>query len=257
MRLHAKSTLLIFAVAAFLCAPESARPQQQNSAVAPSHTDSMTGMNMQEGDHDSADSGAADSANETMSSTHMDTGPHMYMTALRPPTAADQARAAQLATTLRQSIEKYRDYHVALADGFKIFLPNVPQEHYHFTNYANALKAQFVFDATRPTSLLYKKTADGYKLEGAMYTAPRSYTENQLNQRVPLSVARWHEHVNLCSPPKGTPPRDADWTKFGLRGSIATEASCVEAGGRWHPIILNWMVHVYPFETDPSKVWAH
>ena len=31
-----------------------------------------------------------------------------------------------------------------------------------------------------------------------MYTAPNSFNEDNLDQRIPLSVAQWHEHVNLC-----------------------------------------------------------
>ena len=67
----------------------------------------------------------------------------------------------------------------------------------------NALAAQFSFDPTKPTSLLYKKVNGEYQLEGAMYTAPKRFTEDQLNERIPLSIAHWHEHVNLCLPPKG------------------------------------------------------
>ena len=40
----------------------------------------------------------------------------------------------EFSQTLRPAIEKYKDYHVALNDGFKIFGPNVPQPRYHFTN---------------------------------------------------------------------------------------------------------------------------
>jgi hypothetical protein len=188
---------------------------------------------------------------------HMDMGPHMHMTTLRAPSAADQQRADEIVSTLRTSIAKYEDYHAALADGYKIFGPNVPQPQYHFTNSRYALKAQFVFDAEHPTSLLYKKTADGYQLAGAMYTAPRRYTDEQLNERVPLSIARWHEHVNFCLPRLGTPIQSVDWKQFGLKGSIVTEEACDAAGGRWYPIVFGWMVHVYPFESDPAKVWAH
>jgi hypothetical protein len=249
---------LIVSAAFLLCVlPVHSQTPQANSATPSSGTDGMSGMDMSHMDHGDADAAASKGADNAMSDMHMDMGPHMHMTELRPTNAGDEARAEQLVATLRQSIEKYRDYHAALADGFKIFLPNIPQPQYHFTNYANGLKAQFVFDPTRPTSLLYKKTADGYELVGAMYTAPRSFTEDQLNERVPLSVARWHEHVDFCTPPRGTPMKDADWTKFGLRGSIATQEACEQAGGVWHPIVFNWMVHVYPFETDPSKIFAH
>lgn len=97
---------------------------------------------------------------------------HMTMTPPRPPAPGDSARAAQIVMTLRAAITKYRDVNVALADGYKPFLPNVPQDVYHFTKRGNGIKAAFAFDAARPTSLLYKKTASGYVLLGAMYTAP-------------------------------------------------------------------------------------
>ena len=29
-------------------------------------------------------------------------------------------------------------------------------------------------------------------------------SEDQLSERVPLSVAQWHAHVNLCFPPEGS-----------------------------------------------------
>ena len=73
---------------------------------------------------------------------------------------------------------------------------------------------------------------------------------------MPLSVARWHKHVNLCMPQKDTPVPDVDWKKFGFTGSIATQDACEQAGGRWFSQIFNWMIHVYPFETDTSRVWA-
>jgi hypothetical protein len=50
--------------------------------------------------------------------------------------------------------------------------------------------------------------------------------------------------------------RSADWTKFGLRGSIATQEACAAAGGRFHPVIFGWVVHVYPYEDSLDKVFA-
>ena len=113
----------------------------------------------------------------------------------------------------------------------------------------------FTFDPARPTSLLYRKTKDGYELIGAMYTAPRSVSLEELDERIPLGVARWHQHTNLCMPKRGQAPH-ADWTRFGLTGSISTEEECQEAGGRFYPVIFGWMVHVYPFESSLAKVWA-
>lgn len=180
---------------------------------------------------------------------------HMRMTAMRPQSAEDAARANEIVAELRSGIEKYKDYHVALNEGYKIFLPNLPQPEYHFTNYWNGFLEAFNFDASRPTSLLYRKTSNGYGLVGGMYTMPKRATEDQLNSRIPLSVAMWHLHTNLCMPPKDQ-LRTADWTKFGLRGSIATQEACDAAGGRFRPSIFGWMVHVYPYEDSVEKVFA-
>jgi hypothetical protein len=170
-------------------------------------------------------------------------------------TVEDTQRANEIIAQLRTGIEKYKDYHAALNDGYKIFLPNLPQPEYHFTNYVNGFLEALSFDPARPTSLLYKKTPTGYELVGAMYTMPKSATEEQLNVRVPLSVAMWHLHTNLCMPPRDQ-RRSADWTKFGLKGSIATEEGCDAAGGRFRPVIFGWMVHVYPYEDSVDKIFA-
>jgi hypothetical protein len=252
---------ILLTAAAFLMVPLFAPslPAQQasssQSSPAQAH-DSVAGMDM--GQHDSAkNSDATKAANDAMSDHDMDMSAHMYMTALRPANPADEQRAEEILAQLRPAIEKYKDYRVALADGFKIFGPNVPQPQYHFTNYAYAMEASFKFDPARPTSLLYKKTKDGYELVGAMYTARKLASEDDLNARVPLSVGRWHKHTNLCLPPRGTSLQNVNFKEFGLRGSIATEDACEQAGGRWFPQIFGWMVHVYPYETDPSKMWAH
>jgi len=179
---------------------------------------------------------------------------HMKWTALRTETQEDHARADALLATLRANIDKYKDYRVALDEGYKPFHAELPMDEYHFTNYAHAFRAGFQFDPAKPTSLLYKRTANGWELTGAMYTAPRRYTEEQLDERVPLSVVRWHAHVNLCVPKEHLAL--ADWTKFGPAGSIATEEACDAAGGRFVPQIFGWMVHIYPWETDADKIWA-
>lgn len=250
------SAALIFTVAIFAIPFASAQSTQN----AHSGQDSMPGMDMsqmapmpgQNSDPATAATGAM--SDEDMHGMNMHA--HMHMTDLRPPNAVDQKRADEIVAELRPAIEKYKDYRVALADGYRIFGPNVPQDIYHFTNYRNGALAALKFDPTRPSSLLYKKTNDGYTLVGVMYTAPRRFSEEQINARVPLSVARWHEHVNLCLPPLGMGLK-ADFKEFGPNGSIATEQACKAAGGRWYPIIFGWMVHVYPFETDPNKIWAH
>jgi hypothetical protein len=188
---------------------------------------------------------------------HMDMGPHMKMTALHQPKPGDVARSQEVAEAARKASERYMDYHTALADGYRIFHPQVPQKMYHFTNYRYAMEAAFRFNPEHPTSLLYEKHGDDYKLIGVMYTAPKRFTEDQLDQRIPLSVAQWHEHVNFCAPPADKRKEMlAPHPQFGLRGSITTQEACDAAGATFRPVIFNWMVHVYPFEKDQAKVWS-
>lgn len=231
-----------------MTAPVAAQGPQSTDSSIPAMTPAMT-MD--------ADDASVGEHNAMVDMQHIHTGnsPHMRMTRPRPETSEDQKRANEVVDQLRAGIEKYKDYHVALNDGYKIFMPNVPQKEYHFTNYENGFLESFTFDPARPTSLLYKKTASGYELVGAMYTMPKRATEDQLNDRVPLSVATWHLHTNLCMPPKGN-RRHADWMKFGLRGSISTKAACDAAGGTFYPVVFGWMVHVYPFEDSTAKIFA-
>ncbi len=197
-------------------------------------------------------------AMHSMEGHHMDMGPHMKMTGLRPVQPGDQEKADQIVRAARAAAEKYKDYKVALADGYKIFLPNVPQKQYHFTNYWNAFQARNTFDPSKPTSLLYEKNGDGYRLIGLMYTAKKDASEDELNSRIPLSIAQWHAHVNLCLAPRATSKEDVlpNSTKFGLRGSIATKEECDAAGGKFMPQVFGWMVHVYPFEQKQADIWS-
>lgn len=165
---------------------------------------------------------------------------HMHLTALRTAKPGDQ------------------DYHRALADGYEIFLPDVAQAQYHFTRYDYALAARKALDPAKPTSLLYTKTVGGgYRLVGAKHTARVDATEEELERRIPLSIARWHQHTNFCKAPAG---RKAEYfgpdARFGLRGSITTREACDAAGGQFCPHLFDWMVHAYPYEKDPQAVWS-
>jgi len=53
--------------------------------------------------------------------------------------------------------------------------------------------------------------------------------------------------------------RDTVWfdlllPHYGRR--LDKEFQAQQAGGTFKPVIYNWMLHVWPLETDPSKVWA-
>ena len=198
----------------------------------------------------------AEEAVSSMADRRRHKGPHFRWTALRAPDQSDQQRAQQILVSLRRALEPYRDYGKAISDGYEPFLPNVKQPHYHFTSKLRGFKSAFRFDAEQPTSLLYKKTDHGYELEGAMYTAPKRAKEADLDRRVPLSVAQWHAHVNICLPPKRA-LKNADWTHFGPNGTIETKTQCDASRGRWIPQLFGWMIHVYPFKDRPEQIWTH
>lgn len=193
---------------------------------------------------------------EAMTPHQRHMGPHMKWTTLRPADAGDPERADQIVQTLRQALAKYKDYRVALDDGFVPMHPERKPRHYHFANKERRFLAKVRFDPAQPTSLLYRKTGEGFELEGAMYTAPRNMTEDQLNERIPLSVAQWHAHINICLEPDGS-RRRITRRQFGFKGTIADESECRLAGGQFVPQAGGWMIHVYPFEATPAKIWTH
>ena len=174
---------------------------------------------------------------------------HMEMTPARAATPADSARALAVVAELRRGIAKYKDVSVAERDGYRMFLPNVKNQRvYHFTSRGNAFKEAFRFDAEKPTSLLYKRAPDGtLVLIGAMYTMPKRASLETLDERLPLSIARWHKHVNWCLPKLGDKER---WLErrdgrpvFGPESPIATQEACDSVGGKFHESLLGWMIH--------------
>jgi len=246
-----KTLLTLLCLTAALCFAQQNSPQDMKGMNMPGHD-----MSQMSGQAPGEDPQASAQSMQSMEGHHMDMGAHMKMTALRTPQPGDAERAGQVVVVARGVMEKYKDYHVALDEGFKIFHPEVPQKQYHFTNYRYAFGAAFKFDPEHPTSLLYEKVGDGYRLVGLMYTAPKRFTEDDLNQRIPLSIAQWHEHVNFCKAPDGKQDTLAPHPKFGLRGSIITKEECDANGGEFHPIVFNWMVHLYPNEKDAAQIWS-
>ena len=182
---------------------------------------------------------------------------HMEMTPLRKATKADSQKALALVTELRAAIEKYRDTTVAVRDGYKMFAPGLKtQKTFHFTKGSHAFKEAFRFDAKKPTSLLYEKDSTGkMKLVGAMFTMPKRASLDKLDDRIPLSIAQWHKHVNWCVPAEKK--NQARWLEtknglpvFGPQSPIATKAECEKAGGDFKENIFGWMVHANVFAGD-------
>jgi hypothetical protein len=176
---------------------------------------------------------------------------HMQMSLKGEPAPGDDAKAAKILQVAAEVLSKYRDVDTALRDGYKPFFPTGKiGEEIHYTNYRYRRSEQQHIDYTRPGSILYKRTAEGLKPVGVMYTAPADATPEQLNAIAPLSIATWHRHVDFCGGPKTSPTAEqfGPTARFGPQGSIHTEAACNAAQGLWIPVVLNWMTHVYPSE---------
>jgi hypothetical protein len=164
---------------------------------------------------------------------------------------------------MRQELAKYRDVRVAEEEGFREIIPTPGAPVHHLTKLEWAFLARNGLDPARPTSLLYQSHASGgVTLVGAMFTAPARESDDDLNARLPLSIVRWHEHINWCLPPLGQASRWRETRNgapvFGPKSSIATAEACDAVGGRFRPRLFGWMVHVMAFaEGDPWNGGAH
>ncbi len=189
---------------------------------------------------------------------------HMRLTPERPLAPGDSTRAAGILAIMRRDLTKYRDIRVAEADGFRQFIPAGGAPIQHYTKIRWAFQARNGLDPSRPTSLLYERAADGaLTLVGAMFTAPAQTSDAELDARLPLSVVRWHQHINWCLPPLADARRRWRETKdgqpvFGPKSPIATAEACEAVGGRFRPRLFGWMVHVMAFsEGDPWNAHHH
>jgi hypothetical protein len=186
----------------------------------------------------------------------MKMGNHMQMSLRGKSQPGDEERAQGIVAAARDVLARYADVTVALRDGYKPFHPTGRiGEEVHYTNYHFARKERRHVDYRQPGSILYRRTPEGMKAVGVMYTAPRDSTPEQLNGIAPLSVATWHRHVDFCAGPRTLPLTEqfGPGAQFGPQGSIQTEDACIAAHGLWIPVVFGWMTHVYP---DEREMWA-
>jgi hypothetical protein len=183
---------------------------------------------------------------------------HMIITAIRPKEPGDDEKVQAVLDQAKATMERYQDYRKAVADGYVILHPDVKQTQYHFSNDANAKQAEISFDPTKPPALLYRRMPHQmYKLEGVMYTAKLHESEEELNRRIPLSIVRWHQHVNFCAAPADrTNEYFGAHPTFGMFGSIKTKEACDAAHGEFYPYMFNWMIHVFPYEKDFKNIFS-
>jgi hypothetical protein len=186
----------------------------------------------------------------------MKMGKHMQMSQKRKARPGDEQRAAEIVVAARDVLARYADVNLALRDGYKPFHPTGRTgEEVHYTNYRFARREQQTIDYRHPGSILYRRTPEGMKAVGVMYTAPRDSTPERLNEIAPLSVATWHRHVDFCGGPRDLPLSEqfGPSAAFGPQGSIQTEDACRAAHGLWIPVVFGWMTHVYP---DDANAWG-
>jgi hypothetical protein len=250
----ARSTTVLLALASV-----AVRVSAQTAGTAHHHDAAPTGKTGSHAKHDSEAAADPSHAVHDAMSGAMSANPHMRMSPMRVASAADSARAAQVVDRARAALTKYKDVRVAERDGYRMFAPGIKnQPVYHFTNLRLSIRERFKFDPTQPSSLLYKSNPDGsLRLVGAMYTAPRDATPEELNARVPLAIAQWHLHTNMCVPRL---TQTARWKEvsngrpvFGPASPIATSDACDKVNGKFLPVVFNWMVHANLYEPD---VWA-
>ncbi len=128
---------------------------------------------------------------------------HMQMSLKGDLAPGNEVQAAEILKAAAAVLSQYRDVKTAVRDGYKPFFPTGKVgEEIHYTNYRYRRLEQQHIDYARPGSILYKRTADGLKAVGVMYTAPADATPQQLNAIAPLSIATWHRHVDFCGGPK-------------------------------------------------------
>jgi carboxymethylenebutenolidase len=217
---------------------------------------------MSNGDHGAA-AAAIDAMDAMAVDPRPDTEAHLRWNPAQAATAEDSTRADLLLIAMRAALLKYADVRVARGDGF-IELPGRAKTHamHHLSNWAWARAEARRFDPAKPASLLYREKADGtLALVGAMYTAPASATPAELDRRVPVGVAHWHQHADWCTPPTGSA---AQWLAtqnglplYGPRSPITTRGACEATGGAFYPRVYGWMVHVTLVGSDdPTVVWG-
>ena len=237
MRIKLLPILLLLILLLVACGSNQSQNQSSSQAAAKAPTCQTT--------IPIASSTTASASSLQADPRHMNMGPHMQMTPYQPITSADIARMNAIVQNAHVCFDKYKDYHLALQDGYQIFAPNVPQDIYHFANVQSFVEAQTTFDLAHPSALLYKKVGDGYQFAGVMYSAPANVTTEQLNQRIPLSIEPWHLHVNFCLPAGDRVQTLFDANSlFGLAGTITTQAQCAKVGGTFFSSMYGWMVHI-------------
>lgn len=164
---------------------------------------------------------------------------HMAFTAARPGTPQDSARALAVVDKLRDAIAPYQTLEEAEKAGYRARRDTGMVRGarlLHAGKWPKRPGQVQKFDPAAPQALLYRRGIDGeLHLAGGMFVAAPSATLEDLDAMVPLSVAHWHQHENICVA--------GNRRSFRMVPKATTEEECTKAGGRFRTQ-SRYMVHV-------------
>jgi hypothetical protein len=105
--------------------------------------------------------------------------------------AAAQDSVAAFVALARAATERYKDQHVAAADGYRRLGPDFPAMGEHWAN--GEIVSVGEFDASRPGLLTYARINGVPTLTGVVYALP--LTDNQAPPSFPFDRSLWHDHI--------------------------------------------------------------
>ncbi|HEX3466060.1 MAG TPA: hypothetical protein VHS78_18575 [Candidatus Elarobacter sp.] len=137
------------------------------------------------------------------------------------PRPGDRERARQSLHMIREVVAPYRDLRAVAAQYAQ---PEVLMKGWRRAPPGSLIavdRPNSHDDEHRPRVLLYRRTASGFALVGVQFEALSERTDAQLDDILPMSVARWHQVVRHCTAPP----------------------------------VWNWIATVFPFARDEDGIW--
>jgi len=170
-----------------------------------------------------------------------------------PVTLAELESTASQLESAKRATEKYKDLHVAEADGYRAIGPAIPGMGVHYVRVAGDQRFRAGFrsselDVEHPAILLYEKDPSspaGYSLIGVSYliNAEADADGQPKNPPFPKSLAHWHRHSNICLFPDRS-----------VKGSLTAD-QCNSEGGRFIAL-TQWMIHAWIWKDSPTGVFS-
>ncbi len=178
-----------------------------------------------------------------------DVGPMVAFAPQPAPNPGDAERAQSRLRALRRMIEPFHDLRQVIAEAD-------PDPARAFAHFARAPRGTLIsIDRPRshdnehePRMLLYQRRPNGFALVGVQFQALNERSDAELDDILPLSIARWHQVVRHCSLP---PSRVWIATVFPFAGTAAATWRTLEFD-RYVPIRPN---RYQRNATTPSALW--